>query len=164
MRIRRIRPATWQINVCDNDPSEAGPTVWKDALLSNMNYDANGDELVWVRSQAAVDGRRRVLAALVQVDEESALNSKHGLITGRLNAELTNTAGAVLNGDLVEELAPELLGADPLVAPDPSAITRPPSSGVIGLRCGALDGCSTAPSPTSSAACRIGCRASCAIS
>ena len=135
--------ATWQINVCDNDPSGAGPMVWKDALLSSMNYDANGDELVWVRSEAAVEGRRRVLAALVRVDEESAFDARYGLITGRLNAELTNTAGALLSGGLVEQLAPELLAGDPLVAPDPSAITSPPSSGVIAVRCGALDGCLT---------------------
>lgn len=108
-----------------------------------MNYDANDDELVWVRSEAAVAGRRRVLAALVRVDEKPALSSRYGLITGRLNSELTNTAGALLAGDLVEELAPELLGFDPLVAPDPSADTTPPTSGVTAVRCGALEGCLT---------------------
>ena len=135
--------ATWQINVCDNEPSGAGPTVWKDALLGGANYDANGDELVWVRSEAAVDGRRRVLAALVEVAEESALSSKYGLITGRLNAELTNTVGTVLTGGLLGSLTPALLGADPLVAPDPSADTTPPTSGVTAVRCGALEGCLT---------------------
>ena len=135
--------ATWQINVCDNDPTGAGPTIWKDALLAGMNYDANGDEKVWVRSEAAVDGRRRVLAALVEVDEKSALSSKYGLITGRLNAELTNTAGTVLTGGLLGSLTSALLGNDPLVAPDPTANTTPPTSGVTAVRCGALDGCLT---------------------
>ena len=135
--------ATWQINVCDNDPSGAGPTVWKDALLAGMNYDANGDERVWVRSEASVAGHRRVLAALVRVAEENALSSKYGLITGRLNAELTNTAGAVLTGGLLGSLTSALLGSDPLVAPDPTANTTPPTSGITAVRCGALEGCLT---------------------
>ena len=144
--------ATWQINVCDNDPTEPGATVWKDELLANMNYDANHDELVWVRSEAAVAGRRRVLAVLVGVDEKPALSSKYGLITGRINADLTNTAGALLSGELVEELAPELLGSDPLVAADPSADTTPPTSGVIAVRCGVPDGCLTGALAATSAA------------
>lgn len=135
--------ATWQINVCDNDPSNPGPTIWKDSLLGNMNYDANGDKRVWVRSESAVGGRRRVLAALVRVEERPAFSSRYGLITGRVNAELTNTAGVLLSDELVAELVPGLLGDDPLVAPDPSADTTPPTSGIIGVRCGALDGCLT---------------------
>lgn len=135
--------ATWQINVCDDDPSGAGPTIWKDALLGNMNYDANGDERVWVRSEAAVDGHRRALAALVRVSETPAFSSKYGLMTGRLSSDLTNTAGQLLSSGLVGSLVSGLLGSDPLVAPDPSATTSPPTSGVTAVRCGALDGCLT---------------------
>lgn len=140
---RAYTGATWQVNVCDNDPSGPGPTIWKDELLGGPNYDANGDERVWVRSEATVGGRRRALAALVRVGEAPAFSSKYGLMTGRLNAELTNTAGAVLSGGLVGNLVSGLLGSDPLVAPDPSADTTPPTSGVIAVRCGALDRCLT---------------------
>ena len=48
--------ATWQINVCDDDPHGAGATVWSDGLLDGTNYDANGNSLVWVRSEATVEG------------------------------------------------------------------------------------------------------------
>lgn len=134
--------AAWQINVCDNDLTSPGPTVWRENLLTTQrNYDQNGDELVWVRAQATVGGKRRVLAAQVRVEETSAFNSKYGLITGRMNAELTNTAGVVLSGSLVGNLVGGLLGSDPLVAPDASANTTPPTSGVTAVRCGALDGC-----------------------
>ncbi len=130
--------ATWQINVCDNDTAGPGPTIWNEGLLtSSRNFDQNGDELVWVRSEASVAGHRRVLAALVRVEETSAFASKYGLLTGRMNAELTNTAGAVLNGGLVGNLVSGLLGSDPLVAPDPTDST----TGVTAVRCGALDGC-----------------------
>ena len=149
--------ATWQINVCDNDPSGAGPLIWKDALLSNMNYDANGDEQVWVRSESNVKGRRRVLAALVRVSETPAFASKYGLMTGRLNADLTNTVGTVLNSGLVGNLTSGLLGSDPLVAPDPSvAVTVPPASGVTAVRCGVLDGCLTGALAATSALPLIG--------
>jgi Tfp pilus assembly protein PilX len=133
--------ATWQINVCDDDTS--GPGVWKDALLGGANYDGNHNQLVWVRSEANVDGHRRVLAALVRVEQSPALSSKFGLVTGRMNAEVTNTLGAVLGGPLLSDLAESLLGTSPLVAPDPIANTSPPSSGVTAVRCGALDGCLT---------------------
>lgn len=130
--------ATWQINVCDNDLSGGGPTIWREDLLtSSLNFDQNADEFVWVRSEARVDGRRRVLAALVRVEETPAFSSKYGLITGRVNAVLTNTAGAVLNGGLVGNLVSGLLGSDPLVGPDPTDAT----TGVTAVRCGALDGC-----------------------
>jgi hypothetical protein len=135
--------ATWQINVCDDDPAAAGPTVWKDALLTRLNYDQNANQQVWVRAQATVAGHTRVLAALVKAAQTPALSSKYGLMTGRMNAEVTNTAGALLTGGLVGSLASRMLGTQPLVAADPSYVTDPATSGVTAVRCGALDGCLT---------------------
>jgi hypothetical protein len=135
--------ATWQINVCDNDPADAANPVWKDALLSRWNYDQNADGKVWIRSEAHVGGRKRVLAGLVKVTETPALSSKYGIVAGRLNAELTNTVGTVLNSGLLGSLTSELLGSDPLVAADSNHVTTPPTSGITAVRCGALDGCLT---------------------
>jgi Tfp pilus assembly protein PilX len=133
--------ATWQINVCDDDTTS---TAWNNSLLtSKRNYDENGNQMVWLRSQATVAGRTRVLAALVKVTQTSALSPTYGLMTGRMNSELTNTAGALLSNGLVGNLAGGLLGIDPLVAPDPTAVTTPPTSGVTAVRCGVLDGCLT---------------------
>ncbi|WP_354697463.1 hypothetical protein DSM112329_03093 [Paraconexibacter sp. AEG42_29] len=126
--------ATWQVNVCDN----AASAVWDDALLTNgtKNWDKNGDNKVWVRAQATVDGRTRALAGLVQVRSTAALPSKYGLATGNVTDDLgstvnnlsTNALGGVLSG---------LLGTTPTVAPDPTAPA--PASGVTGLRCGVTD-------------------------
>ena len=135
--------ATWQINVCDDNPTAAAPTVWSNNLLNEDNYDANNNQKVWVRSEANVAGRHRVLAALVRVEETPALSSKFGLMAGRMNSDVTNTVGAVLGGSLLGDLSEALLDTHPLVAPDPTANTSPPTSGVIALRCGALDGCLT---------------------
>lgn len=134
--------ATWQINVCDNDTAGPGPTIWRESLLtSSKNFDQNGDELVWVRSEAAVAGKRRVLAALVRVEETPAFSSKYGLITGSMNAEVSNSLGTLLSGSVLDGVTSALLGTDPLVAPDPTADTTPPTSGVTAVRCGLLEGC-----------------------
>ncbi len=133
--------ATWQINVCDDS---AGPTVWSDALLSNLNYDANGNELVWVRSEARVGPQRRVIAALVRAKQTPALSSKYGLMAGRMNSEISNALGSVLTGGILSNVTSALLGTHPLVAADTSRpATTPASTGVTAVRCGALDGCLT---------------------
>jgi hypothetical protein len=134
--------AAWQINVCDNDPADAAHPVWKDALLSRWNYDQNADGKLWIRSEATVSGRKRVLAGLVEVAQTPAMSSKYGVIAGRMNAELTNTVGTVLNGGLLGSLTSSLLGSHPLVAPDNPTYPSP-TSGVTAVRCGALDGCLT---------------------
>jgi len=135
--------ARWQINVCDNDPADAAKPVWKAALLTRWNYDENADGKVWIRSEAQVGGRTRVLAGLVRISESPALSSKYGVMTGRLNAELTNTAGTVLNGGLLGSLTSSLLDTHPLVEADPLHDGDPPTSGITAVRCGALDGCLT---------------------
>ena len=133
--------ATWQVNICDDVD---GSTVWSDALLSNKTWDTNnmpdgstGNKKVWVRAQSTVGTKTRVVVGLVQVRSTPALDPKFGLVAGGLtddlgasiNALSTNALGGVLGG---------LLGTKPTVAPDP---TQPasPRTGVIGLRCGALD-------------------------
>ncbi|HEV7804508.1 MAG TPA: hypothetical protein VGO80_01700 [Solirubrobacteraceae bacterium] len=134
--------ARWQINVCDDDPVDlVSPRKphWKNALLSGWNYDQNANGYVWVRSEAHAGGRQRVLAALVRPAQVAALSSKYGLMTGRLNADVTNSAGMLLTGGLLGSVTSALLDADPLVAADP--LVPAPESGVTAVRCGALDGC-----------------------
>lgn len=136
--------ATWQVNVCDDDPLGAGPTVWKDGLLARSNYDANANHLLWVRSEANVAGKRRVLAALVRAKQTPALSSRYGLMTGRLNSDVTTSVAYTLTGGALGDVVGLLLGSQQIVAADPSVtVTNPPSSGVTAVRCGALDGCLT---------------------
>ena len=129
--------ARWQINVCDDD---AGSTVWSNDLTDNYNFDDNKNGLLWVRAQATVNSRTRVIAALAKVAQSPALDPKYAVMTGRLNADLVNSAGTVLSSGLVGSLTSTLLGSDPLIARDPNvAATTPPSSGVTAVRCGVLD-------------------------
>ncbi|MEJ7785772.1 MAG: hypothetical protein WKF96_13280 [Solirubrobacteraceae bacterium] len=135
--------ATWQVNICDD---VNGSTVWDDTLLNNKTWDANlmpdgstGNGKVWVRAQSTVAGRTRALVGLVKVRETQMLNSKFGLVSGGLTDDLGTSINAVSTGALGGVLG-GLLSSTPTVAPDPLvAATVPPSSGVIGLRCGAAD-------------------------
>lgn len=132
--------ATWQINVCDDNLTGVGSAVWADALLSKMNYDQNANQKVWVRASATVAGRTRTLAALTTVAQTSALASKYAVMTGRMNADLTNSLGTVLSDSVIGGLTSTLLRTNPLVAADPSIVaTSPPNSGITAIRCGVLD-------------------------
>lgn len=128
--------AEWQVNLCDDT---APGTVWTPALLNNQNWDANANGLIWVRAQATVAGRLRVVAGLVKVRTSNALESRWGLASGSLNADLGTTVNN-LSSNVLGGVLSGLLGDSPLVAPDPNiSAASPPSSGVTGLRCGALD-------------------------
>lgn len=127
--------ATWQVNICDDT---GGSTVWSTSVLDNKAWDENGNGNVWVYAQSTVGGKRRVLVGLVNARMQPPLPAKYGLVSGgmtddlgtSINALSTNALGGVLSG---------LLGTTPTVAPDPAAITTPPTSGVTGLRCGLTD-------------------------
>lgn len=50
-------------------PGSAGDQFYSDAVLSNRAYDANCNGELWVKSEALVRGRRRVLVARVKIEE-----------------------------------------------------------------------------------------------
>lgn len=136
--------ASWQVNVCDDDdPDDGGPiegkTVWDEMLLDRKNWDSNANSRVWVRAQATVGGKSRVLVGLVTVRSSPALNARFGLISGGLTDDLGTAINSVGPNALGGVLG-DLLNTAPTVAPDPAlSPTSPPSSGVIGLRCGAAN-------------------------
>jgi Tfp pilus assembly protein PilX len=129
--------AAWKVNVCDDDTTSS---VWSKTLLTTkLGYDQNANSKVWVRAEATVGTKTRAIAGLVSVRTSPVLKSKYGLATGSVKDDLgttvdnisTNALGGVLSG---------LLGTTPTVATDPTVTaTSPPSSGVTGVRCGALD-------------------------
>ena len=136
--------ATWQVNVCDDDDPDgsgplAGKTVWDDMLLDRKNWDSNANSRVWVRAQSTVGGKTRVLVGLVNVRSSPALNARFGLISGGLTDDLGSSVNSV-GANALGGVLGDLLHTTPTVAPDPAlSPTSPPSSGVIGLRCGAAN-------------------------
>jgi Tfp pilus assembly protein PilX len=126
--------ATWQVNVCDDDGTS---TVWNDALLTTQkSRDANANSKVWVRAQATVAGKTRVVVGLVQPRLLPAVNSKYGLIAGKVSQDLAATTSLITNATVLAGVTGSgLLNTNPVVAPDTP--TYPvPASGVTGLRCG----------------------------
>jgi Tfp pilus assembly protein PilX len=127
--------ASWQVNVCDDDSTSS---VWSDTLLtSKVGYDQNANNKLWVRAEATVDGKTRVVTGLVLVRTSAALNPKYALVSGGLKDDL----GTVINGldnSVAGGVLTTLFGGTPTVASDP---TQPatPLTGVTAVRCGALD-------------------------
>jgi Tfp pilus assembly protein PilX len=130
--------ASWQVNVCDDVD---GSTVWSDTLLNNVGYDSNApgqpNKKLWVRAQATVDGKTRVVAGLVLVRSTAALNPKYALVSGGLKDDL-GTVINTLDSSAVGGVLSTLIGSTTTVAADP---TQPatPLTGVTAVRCGALD-------------------------
>lgn len=129
--------ATWRVNVCDN--KDQASTVWTESTLTNgtVNWDANKDNLLWVRASATVAGRPRTVAGLVRVRSGPVLQSKYGLVSGNVSEDLSTAAAAITNTTVLGGLTSGLLGTNPVVAADP--LFPSPASGVTGLRCGLLD-------------------------
>jgi Tfp pilus assembly protein PilX len=128
--------AKWQVNICDDVDST---TVWNDTLLTTKKtWDQNGNNKVWVRSQATVEGKTRAVAGLVEVRKTSAVDPKFGLVSGRLQEDLGSATSTITNAQVLGGLTNGLLNTNPPVAAD--LPTYPvPASGVTGLRCGLLD-------------------------
>jgi hypothetical protein len=129
--------ASWQVNMCDDTGTS---TVWSDSLLTTQkNWDKNANNLMWVRVQSTVEGKTRSLAGLVRVRSVEPFSSKFGLVAGSVNDDLGTTVDTLASNVAGGVLA-SVLGTTPTVAADPTqAAASPPTSGVTGLRCGALD-------------------------
>lgn len=132
--------ATWSVNVCDD---AIAPATWTDGALAGAAYDANGAialtsptgepftaRRMWVRATATVDGRTTRVAALAQVNVQSALPTGYGVVAGKLGIgsgvnvtlqslmDKSTTAGPVLTA---------LIGNQEFV-----------QGGKIGIRCGVV--------------------------
>lgn len=94
--------ATWTTAVRDNNSPNLN--YYDDAVtLAQPHYDANGDDRVWVRAQAAVPGTRRTIVALVRVNRQVEEMPRGVLLAGRFGTTnsglkvIVETAGAALN-------------------------------------------------------------------
>lgn len=130
------RNARWQVNLCDDIP---GSPVWSDAVLTRKAWDANRNSLLWVRAHSVVGGTPRTVVGLVRARDAQVLDPKYALVAGRVTDDL-GTALGTLSQNALGGVLSGLLPTTPTVAPDPTRpATSPPSSGVTGVRCGALD-------------------------
>jgi hypothetical protein len=103
----------WETQVRDN--GGASPNYWSDDLLTTqLTYDANEDNFLWVRAEAVVRGRTRVLVALVEAENvtlnfpRAALVSGHFQTSNNGNKVIIDTNGVgnqFLPGDIIVRCA-----------------------------------------------------------
>jgi Tfp pilus assembly protein PilX len=119
--------ATWQANVCD----DVGlTTVWSNSLLasSNVNWDANGNNRMWVRAQSTVKGVTRAVVGLVDVGTTSPLPTSFALINGSMAVDVP-TAQASSGDGVLGGITSLLFGS-----------SHPLAEGRVGVRCGTFSG------------------------
>jgi hypothetical protein len=123
--------ATWQVNVCDDTPVAAGVTpTWSSSVLhvSNVNYDSNANNKLWVHAQATVGGLTRAVVGLVDVGTTAPLPTGFGLINGSMSVDMNMVAGGAPSASVLSGLTNLLLGT-----------SNPLLTGRIGIRCGIFD-------------------------
>ncbi len=94
------RPTTWKVQVRDNADGTQKNFYSEALIATNPPKDANGDKFVWVRAEAQVAGRERVLVALVEAENVTLNFPSAALVAGKF--EVSNTGNKVLidtNGD-----------------------------------------------------------------
>jgi hypothetical protein len=76
--------ATWTTEIHDNDVGQSAD-FYDDKSPSTARYDSNGDHKVWIRAQATVKGRTRVILGLVQVEEQREDLPQAALVAGSVS-------------------------------------------------------------------------------
>lgn len=76
--------ATWTTEIHDNDTGDS-PNFYNDNAPSSARWDSNGDKKVWIRAQATVKGRTRVILGLVRVEQHKEDLPSAALVAGQVS-------------------------------------------------------------------------------
>ena len=89
------RPTSWKVQVRDNADG-AQKNFYSESLIngSTTYNDANGDNFLWVRAEADVAGRKRVLVALVEAENVTLNFPNATLVAGKF--EVSNSGNKVM--------------------------------------------------------------------
>ena len=89
------RPTSWKVEVRDNADG-AQKNFYSESLIngSTTYNDANGDNFLWVRAEADVAGRKRVLVALVEAENVTLNFPNATLVAGKF--EVSNSGNKVM--------------------------------------------------------------------
>lgn len=74
----------WTSEVHDNDKGDT-PSFYNDNAASDVRWDSNQDHKVWVRAQATIRGRTRVVVGLVQIEQQSEDLPHAAIVAGSLS-------------------------------------------------------------------------------
>jgi Tfp pilus assembly protein PilX len=113
------RGARWTTQVRDNpgtsqceDSTAANATcsyTWNEATSPNAaHWDANGDNLVWLRADGTVNSKRRVVVALVRIQNDPVELPQSVLVAGSLSVQGGNKWFIRQGGSAVTLRCPDL--------------------------------------------------------
>jgi Tfp pilus assembly protein PilX len=89
------RPTSWKVQVRDNADGAQKNFYSESLMSSSTSYnDANGDNFLWVRAEADVAGRKRVLVALVEAENVTLNFPNATLVAGKF--EVSNSGNKVM--------------------------------------------------------------------
>ena len=125
--------SSWSTTVRDDGTT---PQEFYDATAVNLqpNYDANANKRLWVRSEGIVAGRRRTLAALVQIETRSEELPRKTIIAGRFSTSNSGNKIIVETNSTATSPHEVLLRCDLTVTPCDeysSNGTRPQVNGTV---------------------------------
>lgn len=114
------RGATWKTSVRDN----AGTKQCEDTNASNCSYtwdestsmsapawDANADDLLWLRADGKVNGDRRIVVALVRIQNDPISFPQSVIVAGSLGVQGGNKTFIKQNGSSITLRCPDITNA-----------------------------------------------------
>jgi hypothetical protein len=111
----------WYTWVRDNAGSGTGATpdtFWEDSLLdSRQRYDANKDQLMWVRAQSVVRGRQRAMVGLIRLEPRPITFPNYAILAGKFRTSNNGNKTLVDAGNSLG-VTVRCQGSPPNVIPD----------------------------------------------
>ena len=111
----------WYTWVRDNAAVAAGSppdTFWDDTLLtSRPQYDANQDQLMWVRAQSVVRGRQRSMVGLIRLEPRAVTFPNYAVLAGKFSTSNNGNKTLVDSGTSLG-VTVRCQGTPPHVIPD----------------------------------------------
>jgi Tfp pilus assembly protein PilX len=89
------RPVTWRVQVRDNNSTNKN--YYTESIMGaggTLPKDTNGDNFVWVRAEATLAGRKRVLVALVEAENTAINFPRAAVVAGKFAT--TNNGNKVI--------------------------------------------------------------------
>ena len=109
---------TWVRDNAGTGATAEADTFWEDGLLTTrQRYDANRDQLMWVRAQAVVRGRQRAMVGLIRLEPRPITFPNYAILAGKFRTSNNGNKTLVDAGNSLG-VTVRCQGSPPSVIPD----------------------------------------------
>jgi Tfp pilus assembly protein PilX len=131
------RGGTWSTKVrddlgssqCEDSPAKNCSYTWDDATsLTNPNWDSNGDDMIWLRAEGTVNKDRRVVVALVRIQNDPLNLPQSVIVAGSLGVKGGNKTFVSQNGSSISLRCQPLTDSDCYSEQKPGVNVQGPGS------------------------------------